>query len=103
MRAFKEAFSESIHNHENGLYIWLDEYDESNSLLFEHEQESIVVQIFCFAGRSGKEKDTFFRLCAEKLSAAGEDTNGLVMFISDIGMTDWCIAGENAEAFFSGS
>lgn len=100
LRALKEALLEAFPK-SGGWYIWLEEYGPDDCLLPEEEENAIVVQTFCFAGRSKMEKDALFRLSAEHLAAAGENPDSLVMVLSDPCLDNWGITGQSAAAFFS--
>lgn len=102
MRCIKEAALEAFHKEDNGLYIWLEEYNTENSLLPKEEEDCIIVQSFSFGGRSQTDKDRFYRLAADKLSAAGEPADNLIIVLADPPLGNWGIAGKNASAFFAG-
>ena len=101
MTAIRDALFEAFQK-KDSLYVWLEEYDAGRCLLPGDEENCIIVQAFCFAGRCQCKKDAFYRLAAEKLEAAGEKTHNLVMVLSDPPLGDWGIAGKSAVDLLGG-
>lgn len=72
-----------------GCYLWLEEYSPENCLLPSGEEETVVVNMYCFAGRSAAQKARLYELMAGNFRSVNESADDLLLIISDPPDENW--------------